>query len=152
MKNLPIRVSCPASRSVRLPVGPADAEVEGADHRAPGEVDTEGAVRVPPRTGLDVLGVDVHGERPLVELAVPVVAVVGDPRVVAPVVRGDPAGPQDLVQRAGVAELRVAAARAGAGVLGGESLADVAALGQIRHCSHSRAGGGPMSRPVILCW
>ena len=124
----------------RLEVGPPDPQVEGADHRAPSEVHAERPVLVPPRTGLDVLGVDVHGERPLVELAVPVVAVVGDPRVVPPVVRGDPAGTQDLVQRAGVAELRVATARAGAGVLGGELLADVAALGADPPLLPQRAG------------
>ena len=61
-------------------------------------------------------------------------------------------GPQDLVQRAGVADLRVAAARAGAGVLGGEALADVAALAGRSATAPTPGGPGvPMSRPVTWC-
>jgi hypothetical protein len=42
-----------------------------------GEIYAERAMCVPPRTGLDVLGIDVHREGALVVLAIPVVAVAG---------------------------------------------------------------------------
>ena len=83
---------------------------------------------MPPGPGFDVAGVDIDGDRLLVVGPLPVVVIVGDPGVIAPVVRGDPDGPENLVQGAGVADPGVLAARAGPGVLGVEALADESAL------------------------
>ena len=118
----------PGEEVIRRAVRPGDAEVEVPDDRVPGVVDAEGRVRVPPGPGFDVAGVDVDGDRLLVVGPLPVVVIVGDPGVVAPVVRGDPNGPEHLVQGAGVADPRVVAARARPGVLGVEALADESAL------------------------
>ena len=109
---------------IRPPVRPGDAEVELADDCVPGVIHAEGRLRVPPRPGLDVTGVDVDSDRLLVVSPLPVVVIVGDPSVVAPVMRGDANGPDHLVQGAGVADPRVLAARAGPGVLGVETLTD----------------------------
>src|SRR5262249_30484891 len=105
-----------------------NAQVEVPDDRAPGEIDAERLTSVPPRAWFDVLGVDIDGDGPLVVLALPVVAVVGDARIVTAIDRCDPHRAQHLVQRASVADLGVVAPRAWTGVLGGERFPDVPAL------------------------
>ncbi len=80
------------------PVGAPHAEVEAAHDGVPGEVDAEHGVGVPPRAGRDVGAVDVDGDGVLVEAALPLVGVVADPGLVAPVVGEHPRRLQHLVQ------------------------------------------------------
>ena len=82
----------------RRAVGAGEAEVEVPDDRVPGVVDAEGGAARAATTRLDVAGVDVDGDGLVVVGPLPVVVIVGDAGVVAPVVGGDAGRLEHLVQ------------------------------------------------------